>query len=88
MEELNVGVIGVGFWGQCHTRIFHEMKKAKLIAVCDINKKLTKSVGVRYNVDWYSDLDSFLKREDIEAVTICTPVLSVMIEFATLASPP
>ncbi|MEM1657640.1 MAG: Gfo/Idh/MocA family oxidoreductase [Candidatus Jordarchaeales archaeon] len=79
---LGVGVVGVGFWGKQHARNFASIEKTKLVAVCDVREEEARKVGKTYGVDWYTDLDEFLRREDMDAVSICTPT-SAHFEVAT-----
>jgi UDP-N-acetylglucosamine 3-dehydrogenase len=72
MKKLGVAVIGAGFWGRNHARNFKEMEETELLAVCDIDPQRAKTVAEQFNVDAYTDSRKLLKRQDIEAVTICT----------------
>lgn len=72
MSKLGVAVIGVGFWGKNHVRVFSELAETELLAVCDANEERAKSIGEKYGVEAYSDSKELLKRKDIEAVSICT----------------
>ncbi len=72
MRKLGVAVIGVGFWGRNHARVFREMKDAELVAVCDVNPERVNAVAEHYGVKGYRRSLDLLKREDVEAVTICT----------------
>ena len=72
MSKLGVAVIGVGFWGKNHVRVFSELAETELLAVCDVNEERAKSIGEKYGVEAYSDSKELLKRKDIEAVSICT----------------
>ncbi|MFO7792211.1 MAG: Gfo/Idh/MocA family oxidoreductase [Candidatus Saliniplasma sp.] len=67
---MNIGVIGVGSMGQNHARVLSDLDC--LSAVMDSNKELAKSIGIRYDVPFFSDIDKFL-RSDLDAVTIATP---------------
>ncbi len=73
MRRLNVAVIGCGFWGLNHARVFKEIEQARLVAVSDVDELRAKQAGSKYGVDWYVDNDKLLSRGDVEAVTICTP---------------
>lgn len=73
MPKLKVAVIGCGFWGLNHARVFKEIKQAELIAVSDIDESRAKLAGDKYRIDWYTDNTSLLSRKDLEAVSICTP---------------
>jgi len=72
MSKLQVGVIGVGFWGRNHARVFHELPNAELKAVCDVNKERVRELVKKYSINGYTDSQELLKREDVDAVSICT----------------
>ena len=38
-RKLRVGVIGAGFWGKNHVRVFSELGNVELAAVCDISAR-------------------------------------------------
>ena len=75
MKPLGIGVIGTGFWGKNHVRIYKEMDCVELKAISDINEASAKAVGEKYGVDWYTDNNLLLKRSDIDAISICTPTI-------------
>ena len=72
MRKLGVAVVGVGFWGRNHVRVFSELPEAELIAVCDVDPERARRVADEFNVEGYTDSRKLLKREDVEAVSICT----------------
>jgi len=72
VKKLGVAVIGIGFWGRNHVRVFSELPETELKAVCDVNKERVGAIAKQYGVDAYTDSRSLLKRKDIEAVSICT----------------
>jgi len=72
MDKLGVAVIGVGFWGANHARVFSELPNAELVAVCDINQERARSAAKRFGVKAYKGSGRLLKRNDVEAVSICT----------------
>ena len=72
MSKLGVAVIGVGFWGKNHVRVFSELPGTQLIAVCDVDVEKAKAIAGQYGVEAYSDSRKLLKRKDVEAVSICT----------------
>jgi len=73
LTSLGVGVIGVGAWGKHHVRNFASIELAELVGVCDVREDVARRIGKEYGVEWYSDIEEFLKKEDMEAVSICTP---------------
>ncbi len=72
MSKLGVAVIGVGFWGKNHVRVFSELSETELVAVCDVDVEKAKTIGEPYGVEVYSDSRRLLRRKDVEAVSICT----------------
>jgi UDP-N-acetylglucosamine 3-dehydrogenase len=76
MRPLGVGVIGVGAWGKNHARIFSELEEVKLVALVDRDSNRAKTLAKKYNTAHYTQTDDLLKREDVDAVTICTPTIT------------
>ena len=72
MKKIGVAVIGAGFWGKNHARVFKELEETELIAVCDIDAEKAKSLAKQFGVEAYANVGKMLRRADIEAVTICT----------------
>ena len=73
MNRLGIAVIGTGFWGRNQTRIFSELENANLTCIYDLNPVTAKSVAEQFHVEFSSDLDNVLSREDVNAVAVCTP---------------
>jgi|LSQX01.1.fsa_nt_gb UDP-N-acetylglucosamine 3-dehydrogenase len=73
MGKLRVGVIGAGFIGTYHARIYAESHGAELVAIADVDKsrgaELKKTLGAAF----YTDYREMLANEDIDAVDICLP---------------
>jgi len=72
MKKLGVAVIGAGFWGKNHARVFTELEETELLAVCDIDAERAKTVAKQFGVKAYRNTARMLKRKDIEAVSVCT----------------
>ena len=71
MKKLGVAVIGTGFWGRNHARVFKELEETELLAVCDINAERAKNVAKQFGVRAYTNMGKMLKNKDIEAVSMC-----------------
>lgn len=71
---VKVGVIGVGYLGQHHARIFSEIEEAELVAVVDIDKKKADTFAEKYNCESYTDYRDILHK--VEALSIVTPTIS------------
>ncbi len=66
-----VGVVGTGGWGKNHVRVLNELQS--LAAICDMNKERADSFSRNFHVPAYPSLEEMLKKEKLDAVTICTP---------------
>lgn len=73
MDRLRVGLLGCGFWGRNHARVYSELPTAELVAVCDIEPSRAQSAAEKYGSEWLTDHEKLLARPDIDAVSICTP---------------
>lgn len=72
MKKIGVAVIGAGFWGKNHARVFNELEETELLAVCDINAERAKIVAKQFGAKAYRETRRMLKRKDVEAVSVCT----------------
>lgn len=72
MRKIKVGVIGVGYLGQHHVRIFSELPNVELVGIVDINEKRAKEMASLYQVPTCTtDYRDLLGK--VEAVSIVTP---------------
>src|SRR4030067_1036168 len=74
MEQIKVGVIGVGYWGPKLARNFFELSDSQLEWVADLDQSRLDHIKslypeVRTTQDYHRVLTS-----DVEAVVIATPV--------------
>ncbi|WP_309082960.1 Gfo/Idh/MocA family oxidoreductase [Chelativorans sp.] len=73
MKQLRVGVIGLGYFGTRHARIYAQHAAAELVAVCDRNADAASAVAKATGAESCTDMTALLARPDIEAVSICLP---------------
>ena len=72
--KLRVGVIGVGFIGKVHLEAFEAVPDAEVVAICDIRPERLEEMAAEFGIaDSYDDYEDLLKRDDIDAVSVCTP---------------
>ncbi len=72
MNKLGVAVIGTGFWGKNHARVYKELENTDLIAICDVNPERAKAIADQYGVKAYTDSSVMLKNPEIQAISVCT----------------
>jgi predicted dehydrogenase len=68
---IKVAVIGVGYLGQHHARIYHEIEDTELTAVVDIDKKRANVFKKKYGCESYYDYKYILNK--VDAISIVTP---------------
>ena len=71
--KVKVGVIGLGFMGSAHARVYSKLKDCALVGICDSNSD-KKHLAKMYNCKFCEDSEEFF-REDLDAVSVCTPTL-------------
>jgi predicted dehydrogenase len=69
--SVKVGVIGVGYLGQHHERIYSELENVELTAVVDIDKKKADAFAEKYGCKAYYNYKHILNK--VDAVSIVTP---------------
>jgi UDP-N-acetylglucosamine 3-dehydrogenase len=69
--KVKVGVVGLGFMGSAHARVYSQLKGCELVAICDSNAD-KKHLAKTYNCNFFEDSEEFL-REKLDAVSVCTP---------------
>jgi predicted dehydrogenase len=86
-KKINVLVVGAGFMGQTHLRVYQQMPQVRIVAVCDAKRRMVSGViaGVAGNlqqrgnlrlgpeVKMFRDFDQALACPEVDLVDICTP---------------
>ena len=71
--DLRIGIVGVGFWGRNHLRVLKELG-IQVSAICDVSRERALKISREYGIErFYTSLDEMLRKEKLDAVTICTP---------------
>ncbi|MEO1016336.1 MAG: Gfo/Idh/MocA family oxidoreductase [Pseudomonadota bacterium] len=71
--KLRVGVVGLGFMGELHARVWSQLPNADLVAVADLNPETGKPIADELGCAFHADPGELLARNDIDAVSIVTP---------------
>ena len=72
MNKLGVAIIGTGFWGKNHARVYKELENTNLVAICDVDPERAKTIANQYGVKTYTNSSDMLKDPEIQAVSVCT----------------
>lgn len=71
---MNVGVIGLGWMGKLHLRVYSELPSVNVVGVMDSEQKALDEVKERFGVPTFNDLDQLLD-QPLDAVSVCVPTV-------------
>ena len=74
MILLNVALLGCGRIAKRHSELLgeHQIREARLAAVCDIVKEKAQTVGKRYAIPYFTDMREMMRDAPIDVVVILT----------------
>lgn len=73
-DKISIGVIGCGYWGFNHVRIFGENQKCSLAWCSDLDHKILKRINERYpSSKTTDDYNKVLEDSAVDAVCISSP---------------
>ncbi|WP_017872150.1 Gfo/Idh/MocA family oxidoreductase [Candidatus Caldatribacterium saccharofermentans] len=70
---VRVGVVGVGYLGQHHARVYSELPGVELVGVVDINRERAQEVARRYSTTPFFDYRDLFGK--VDAVSIVVPTM-------------
>jgi UDP-N-acetylglucosamine 3-dehydrogenase len=70
---VNVAIIGVGNMGRHHARIYHEMPRVDLVAVCDENIEKAESLAKQFDCRAFGDYRKMVAALRIDAASVVVP---------------
>lgn len=68
-----IGIVGCGAISRFHINSFREIEDVEIKAVSDVNMESAARTGEELKVDYYGNFEKILARNDIDAISICTP---------------
>jgi predicted dehydrogenase len=71
MDQVRVGIIGVGYLGTQHARILSYLEEADLKGVADVDFKKAVEIGNRHGVAYYQNYEEMM--DEVDAVIVATP---------------
>lgn len=72
-QQLRVGVVGVGYLGRFHARIYADMPDVELIGVVDVDAARAKEIAEQHGCRAYTDFRELL--DEVDAVSIVVPTI-------------
>lgn len=77
VKKITVAIVGLGF-GKEFIPIYQQYPHVEKVAICARNSKTVSEIGDKYNIEEnlrFTDFNELLKRDDIDAIHIVTPIL-------------
>jgi predicted dehydrogenase len=72
---VNIGIIGVGYWGPNLVRNFLSIDSVKKLICCDIDKNRLSFIKSKFpSVDVTTDYNEMIKDKNLSAIAIATPI--------------
>ena len=72
-NPLRVGVVGVGYLGRFHARIYADMPDVELVGVADVDAQRARGIAEQHGCQAYTDARDLIDR--IDAVSIVVPTI-------------
>ncbi len=74
IEPIRTGVIGLGWAGEQHLQSYLQIPGVQVLALAGLEQERGQQLLSTYNVpDLYAGYEELLRRDDIDAVSICVP---------------
>src|SRR3569833_3151216 len=72
---IGIGVIGAGYWGPKHVRIFTELPGSRPVLVADTDPQRLATIASQYPaVRTTTDAAELIESDEVDAVVVATPV--------------
>ena len=75
MKKVNIGIIGLGYWGPNLLRNFHKVPGTTVVAACDLLEKNLKSIRKDFpSIQTTTDSNDLINNNVIDLIAIATPL--------------
>lgn len=71
-KQLKSAIVGAGFISKYHANAIAKINNAKLVAVCDLQRKSAESLAYNYSVTAYTDIQEMIDKENLDVIHILT----------------
>lgn len=74
MKMTGYGIVGSGYICHRHIKAVNRMRKAKVVAIADIDGKKAQKVAKEYEIEkWFTDYRRIFSCQGVEIVIVCLP---------------
>jgi predicted dehydrogenase len=76
-RPLNIGIVGLGYWGPNLLRVLSELEQARVSHICDLDDARVERFSRRFPAALATTrIDDLLEEPELDAVVIATPVFT------------
>ena len=73
-SPIRIGVVGCGYWGPNHLRVFSQLGGSRVTAFSDLDPKRLTTIGAQYpDAKGYADFRELVASPDVDAIVVCVP---------------
>ena len=73
-SPIRIGVVGCGYWGPNHLRVFSQLKGSTVTAFSDLDPKRLAAIGAQYpDATGYADFNELVANPNVDAIVVCVP---------------
>lgn len=72
MKTVKIGVIGVGYLGSVHARVYSQLEGVRLIGVCDIDEAKARAIARKFRTAAFTDYRDLIGKVDAASVVVPT----------------
>lgn len=73
MKIYNIAILGCGKVAHLHAKAVQNLKNAKLAGVWSRSESTAKTFASKYNVPFYTKIETLIQQENIDLAIVCTP---------------
>ena len=74
LTNLNIGLVGYGYWGKCLLKAFSQIPECRVQGICNRNESTLQQAGLDYpSASLYKNYRAMIKDRNVDAVVIATP---------------
>jgi len=76
-SQINVAILGCGYWGINYVRIFSELPESKVNVICDQEPGCLERAKQRFpNIKLTTDVETVLQSKEVDVAVVCTEATS------------
>ncbi len=74
LKPVRVGVLGLGFAGETHTKAYRQIPGVSVVAIAGLEEERGRQLAAQYEIpDFYPNYEEIIARDDIDAISIGVP---------------